>query len=177
MRFALPFLCLAAAACRASEAPGDEPQLPRDALANAIDELHVAKDPEDPQASPHRLGFLADAEVPAEYRTGRACRLQQNGRLALIAAAPGALARVDNRLIRLTAGGPIGPSGGYFEAPGVTISIGRRAAVEPGSPQANMAWPAGITVGGDPDRPLAKLSADWGCFTPAETQPPPAPAS
>ena len=170
MRAAFPLLCLAAAACGGQKAE-DAPALPPDQLANTIEELHVAKSPDEPQAPPHRMGFLADADVPAEYRAGRACRLEQNGRLALIASTPGAIARIGGRIVRLATAGPVGPSGAYFEAPGLTISIGRRAAVAPGSEQANMRWPAGVTIGGDPKRPLEKLSADWGCFSAATAQP------
>ena len=169
LRLALPLLCLAAAACGRAEA--DDAALPPAQLANTIEALHVAKAPDEPQVPPHRMGFLADADITPEYRTGRACRLEQNGRLALIAAAPGAIARIDGRLVRLATAGPVGPSGAYFEAPGLTVSIGRRAAVAPGAERANMRWPAGITVGGDPERPLEKLSADWGCFAPATAQP------
>ena len=164
VRAALALLCLAAAACGKADDNEAAPQLPPDQLANTIETLHEARPAEEPQGTPQRMGFLADSEVPPEYRTGKACRLEQKGRLALIAAAPGALARIDGKLVRLPTAGPVGPSGGYWEAPGLTISIGRRAAVAPGAEQANMRWPAGVTIGGDPERPLLKLDADWGCF-------------
>jgi hypothetical protein len=162
-RFFLATLVLAATSCGGEEA--DEPvgNPSADELHNRIENVaFVPSEKEAEEAVPRRLGLLQEAALPAEYRTGRSCRLTEGANLLLIAAAPSAVANIDGRVIRMTIAGPVGPSGGFFEAPGATVSVGLKplegAAV--GAPTTR----AGVTVGGDDSKPIQSLEASWICL-------------
>jgi hypothetical protein len=153
-------LLLTLAACGDGGEAGAGADPDADRLANTIEAVAHVKDPSK-ATPPRRLGVLADADLPPEFRTGPNCRLHDGERLLLLAAAPGAVAHLDGRVVRLAAAAPVGPSGGYFEAPGITVSVGRRAPLgQPsGSPDR-----AGITIGGNPERPIEKAEASWACL-------------
>jgi hypothetical protein len=146
---------LLAAGCEreVAQQPGDP--VDAAALANRIEA--VAEPEEKDPPPPPRLAALAAADIPREYRTGPACRLQQGDRLLLLATPLGALVRVDGRVARLGIGAPAGPSGGFFEAAGVTVSVGRPADGPGGDGR------AGATIGGNPKRPIERLTARWAC--------------
>jgi hypothetical protein len=138
------------------------------ARANSVEELEnrleklADRTSEEIEPAP-RLGVLEKADLGPEFRSGPACRLHRDGRLLLLANAAGAVARLDGRRVALAVSGPVGPTGGFFTAPGVTVSIGR---IEPGSNDAaqyGQGWPARATVGGDKERPLEKQEATWIC--------------
>lgn len=160
-RFLLAVL-LAAAAPACGDGDGDPVGDPAPGeLANRIEEIAVERKPEE-KPKPPRLGVLDEAGLAPEWRAGPSCRLRRGGRLLLVANAAGALATVDGRAARLAVAGPVGPSGGFFEAPGVTVSIGGRPAAGGEAPGPWMR--AGITVGGAPDRPVERHAGEWGCF-------------
>jgi hypothetical protein len=159
----LPVLALATASCGGEET--DEPAgNPSSAeLAERIENVaFVPSQEEAEKAAPRRLGVLREATLPAEYRTGRSCRLTQGANLLLIAAAPGGIAMVDGRVRPLRIAGPVGPSGGFFEAPGASVSIGLQppAGAVVGSPATH----AGVTVGGDESKPIERHEASWICL-------------
>ena len=148
-------LLLAAGACGGQAE--DEPRLPPDQLASVIANLSVLK--EEKVKPPPRLGVLAEADVPPELTSGGSCRFFLQDRLLAVAGAAGAVARIDNQPRRLVIQGPVGPSGGFFAADRVTVSVGRRAPVGAAGPTTA----AGITVGGDPARPVEKYEGSWVC--------------
>ena len=150
-------LCASLAACSGDAPAGPVDEAEAERLAGRIEALAVLNEAE--TQPPPRLGTLAAGDIPPEYR-GPACRLQQGETLLLLAAAPGALARVDGRVVRLSVAGPAGPSGGFFKAQGVTVSVGRRV----GGSEADGASLAGATVGGDPKRPIERLTGRWSCI-------------
>ncbi len=164
MALALPFVALLAASCGGKEG-SDEPvgDPPADVLANRIENLAIAapEEEEAEKAEPRRLGVLREAELPAELRTGRACRLTAGANLYLVAGASGAVASIDGRIRLLPTAGPVGPSGGFWEAPGVSVSIALKppegAAI--GSPTTR----AGVTVGGDDAKPIQRGEGSWTC--------------
>jgi hypothetical protein len=157
-------MALLAAACgggEGSDQPAGDPS-PAE-LANRIENVaFVPTKEEEKKAAPRRLGALREGALPAEYRSGRSCRLTQGANLLLVAAAPGAIASIDGRTVQLRTAGPVGPSGGFYEAPGASISIGLKplegAAV--GAPTTR----AGATVGGDDSKPLEQHEASWTCL-------------
>jgi hypothetical protein len=153
-------VCFGLAACGSGEDPAAEAGSSADQLANTIEAVAHVKDPSE-ATPPRRLGRLVEADLPEEFSTGPSCRLRDGEHLLLVAAAPGAVARIDGRVVRLATAAPAGPSGAYFEAPGITVSIGRRAPLdEPtGSPDR-----AGITIGGNAERPIEKAEASWTCL-------------
>ena len=156
-RLSLAALLLAASACGSGGAD-DEPKLPPDQLEKVIANLAVLKE-EEPPKPPPRLGVLTDAEVPPELSSGGSCRFYLQDRLLAIAGQAGALAKIEGRPRRLVIQGPVGPSGGFFAADKVTVSVGRRAPAGADGPSAA----AGITVGGDPARPVEKYEGSWVC--------------
>jgi hypothetical protein len=162
-RYLLPVLALALASCGGEEA--DEPvgNPSADELHNRIENVAIVKPKEEAEkAAPRRLGVLQEAALPAEYRAGRSCRLTQGGNLLLVAAAPGGIAMFDGRMRALRIAGPVGPSGGFFEAPGASVSIGLQP--PPGAAVGSPTTHAGVTVGGDDSKPIERHEASWICL-------------
>ncbi|HEX8307393.1 MAG TPA: hypothetical protein VF645_03125 [Allosphingosinicella sp.] len=159
----LPFLlaCLLLAGCGAPE----EDDRPR---ANSVEELEnrlekLADRTSEEIEPAARMSNLKESDLGPELRSNPACRLHRGGRLLLVVNAAGGVARIDGRRVALSVSGPVGPTGGFLTAPGITVSVGR---TEPGGDEAaqyGMGWPARATVGGDGDRPLEKLEATWIC--------------
>jgi hypothetical protein len=152
----LPFL----AACGGSEEV--EPRANSvEELTNRLDKL-ADRTSEDVEVR-DRLAFLEAEDLDERLGSDPACRLHSGGRLYLVVNAAGAVARVDGRRVPLAVAGPVGPTGGFFTAPGVTLSVGR---LEPGGQAAaeyGQGWPARVTVGGDKERPIEKHEATWTC--------------
>ena len=130
-------------------------------LSNRLDKL-ADRTTEDIEP-PDRLAVLKQADLGPEFQGGPACRLHRDGRLLLVVTAAGGVARIDGRRVALAVSGPVGPTGGFLKAPGVTVSVGR---TEPGGLAAveyGRGWPARVTIGGDPERPIEKHEATWIC--------------
>jgi hypothetical protein len=159
--FFLP-LALLLAGCGGAEEDSEPRANSIEELENRLEKLADRTTEEIEPAA--RLGFLVEADLGPELRASPACRLQGNGRVYLVVNAAGAVARIDGRRTPLAVSGPIGPTGGFFTAPGVTISIGRVA--PPGSDSDGYAreWPAKATIAGDSERPVEKLDAAWICI-------------
>lgn len=159
----LPVLALIAASCGGEKADEPAGNPSPGELHNRIENVAFVQPKEEAdKAAPRRLGVLQEAALPAQYRAGRSCRLTEGANLLLVAAAPGAVANLDGRTIRLAIAGPVGPSGGFFEAPGATVSVGLKplesAAI--GAPTTR----AGVTVGGDDTKPIQSHEASWICL-------------
>lgn len=88
---------------------------------------------------------------------GAACRLLRDGATLLLARAGGAVARVEDRVVRLEASGPVGGTGGYFEADGLSISIGRIEAADAAGPNAL------VQVNDRATGAMREFDADWRC--------------
>ena len=69
---------------------------------------------------------------------------------------------VDGRMRILRIAGPVGPSGGFFEAPGASVSIGLQP--PPGAEVGSPGTHAGVTVGGDDSKPIERHEASWICL-------------
>lgn len=151
--------CLALAACGGSDEEVDPEVNSTEELENRLEALHELQDPLPPQ----RLAYLQAADLGPEMRAGPACRLHQNGVLLLVANASGAVARVDGRRVPLAISGPVGPTGGFFKAPGVTVSVGRTTPFAGNADSYVAGWPARATVGGSADIPPEKHEATWIC--------------
>jgi hypothetical protein len=145
--------------CR--RAANDQPMVPPDRLANAIEEVRVEKK-EAAKGPPKRLSFLLSRDL-ASFGDGILCTLQQHDRPVLVAGATRALARVDGRPTILALSGPMDASAAFFSAPRVTISIGRHAPVAREADAPGIAWPVGVTVGGLANVEDEKIDATWSC--------------
>jgi hypothetical protein len=136
--------------------------------ANSVEELEnrleklADRTSEEIEPAP-RMSALEDSDLGPELRSNPACRLHREGRLLLVVNAVGGVARIDGRRVALAVSGPVGPTGGFLTAPGVTVSVGRTEPTGNDSAEYGMGWPARATVGGDKERPLEKLEATWIC--------------
>lgn len=157
-----PFaLLLLLAACGGGE-DGAEPRAnSQEELENRLDKLadRTSEDIEPPD----RLGDLLQSDLGPELRAGPACRLLRDGRLILIVNRAGAVARIDGRRVPLAVSGPVGPTGAFLNAPGVTFSVGRRDPPVAGAEEYGREWRARVTIGGDKERPIEKHEASWIC--------------
>jgi hypothetical protein len=137
--------------------------------ANSVEELEnrleklADRTTESIEPRPPRMSNLKEADLGPELRTNPACRLHRNGRLLVVVNAAGAVARIDGRRVPLAVSGPVGPTGGFFKAPGVTVSVGRTEPSGNDAAEYGFGWAARATVGGDKTRPLEKLEATWIC--------------
>jgi hypothetical protein len=167
----LAFACLsvlALASC--GRGPEDQPMVPPDQLANAIEDVRQLKEPAPPP--PRHLAFLTPADL-ASVTGGTACTLRQGDRTLLVAGAVRALARVDGQPVLLDLAGPMDASAAFFRGPGVTISIGRHMTIAPQADAPGIAWPVGVTVGAVPQGEVQKLDATWACAAPRAVIEPP----
>jgi hypothetical protein len=158
------FLLVASLLLTACGAP-EEDDRPR---ANSVEELEnrleklAARTTEDIEPPP-RLSNLRESDLGPEFRSNPACRLHRDRRLLLVVNAAGGVARIDGRRVRIAVSGPVGPTGGFFTAPGVTLSVGRTEPTGNDAAEYGLGWPARATVGGDKERPLEKQEATWIC--------------
>jgi hypothetical protein len=161
IRFLAAFALLLLAACGAGEEDVEARANSQEELENRLDKLadRTSEDIEPPD----RLGDLVQADVGPELRSEPACRLRRNKRLILTVNGSGAVARIDGRRVPLTISGPVGPTGGFLSAPGVTVSVGRLAPPVRGADEYARPWPARVTIGGDKERPIEKHEATWIC--------------
>lgn len=144
---------------------GDEDVEPR---ANSVEELTNRLDKLSDRTSedietPARLAFLEASDLDERLGANASCRLHRDGRLYLAVNAAGAVARIDGRRVPLAVSGPVGPTGGFFTAPGVTLSVGRTGPGGEAAGEYGRGWPARVTIGGDKERPVEKHEATWTC--------------
>ncbi len=162
MKLAIPLLALILlAACGSSEEDDGPRANSVDELENRLEKLAVGAAEEIERAP--RMSNLKESDLGPELRSNPACRLHQSGRLLVVVNAAGAVARIDGRRVPLAVSGPVGPTGGFFTAPGVTVSVGRDGSSGNDAAEYGFGWPARVTVGGDKARPLEKLEATWIC--------------
>jgi len=168
--FALLFLALIGLTASCRRAADDQPVVPPDQLANAIENVRQLK--EVPPPPPKRLAFLTPADL-ASVTGAVACTLRQGDRPLLVAGTARALARVDGRRMLLNLAGSMDASAAFFRGPRVTISIGRHNTVAPQADVPGIAWPVGVTVGDMPQVDDQKLNATWACAAPRKVIEPP----
>jgi hypothetical protein len=159
MRRAAPALLALALAPSCHRAEPEQPMVPPNQLANAIEEVRETKTT--PPAPPKRLGFLLPAELA--HLSDPVCTLSLRGRPLLVAGTARALARVDGRPIFLDVAGPMDAAAAFFRAPAATISIGRHLTVPPAADTPGRLWPVGVTVAGRANVDDQRLDADWSC--------------
>lgn len=157
-----PFAALLLLVACGGREDGAEPRAnSQEELENRLDKLadRTSEDIEPPD----RLDDLLQADLSPELRAEPACRLRRNGRLILTVNSAGAVARVDGRRAPLAVSGPVGPTGAFLNAPGVTFSVGRLDPPTFGADEYGREWRARVTIGGDKERPIEKHEASWIC--------------
>jgi hypothetical protein len=167
----LPLAAALLAACGSQEDDAVARANSVEELSNRLDKLadRTSEDIEPPD----RLGDLVPLDVGARPASGPACRLLRGGRLVLLVDSAGAVARIDGRRVALAVSGPVGPTGGFFTAPGVTVSVGRVRPVAAAAEIPGQASPARVTIGGDKERPIEKHEAVWSCSFATQAAPAP----
>lgn len=159
----LPLLALILLAACGGPEEDDRPR------ANSVEELEnrleklADRTTESIEPPAPRMSNLKESDVGPELRSNPACRLHRDGRVLVVVNAAGAVARIDGRRVPLAVSGPVGPTGGFFTAPGVTLSVGRDGSSGNDAAEYGFGWPARATVGGDRARPLEKIEATWIC--------------
>ncbi|QPQ55947.1 hypothetical protein IC614_05030 [Allosphingosinicella flava] len=137
------------------------------ALTNEIEDLAVLETGEAEEKAPRPsfpLQPIAIDEVHAALDPGAGCDLTRGGDYLLVAALNGdAIVKVNGKIARLKGETRPGPTGGFFEGEGATVSIGR-IAEEPGATlDETTSWPVEAAVrlkGGD--KPVT-VRASWRC--------------
>lgn len=156
----LPILLALAALAACGGAGSEEPDAnSAEELENRIEKLATIQK----ELPPQRLAYLRNGDLWPENRVRPACRLHQDGKLLLVANASGAIIRVDGQRRALMTAGPVGPTGGYFRAAGVTVSVGRTAQIEAEADRFGPGAAARATVGGRDDIPPERHEARWIC--------------
>ncbi len=140
-------------------ADDDQPVLPPDQLANAIEQVRVEH--KEVPTPPRRLDFLLPADLARA--TDIRCTLRQHGRPVLVAGSRHAFARVDSKPVLLDVAGAMDSSAAFFRGHDVTISLGRHGQVERAADKAGAGWPVGVTVGGLMSVEDEKVEAIWSC--------------
>jgi hypothetical protein len=161
VRRAWPVLLALALAGACQRSDPNQPVIPPDQLANAIEEVRHDKEPP-PPPPPQRLGFLQPEDL-ARVKGDPLCTLRQVDRVLLVAGAARALARIDGRPVFLDLAGPMDAAAAFFKSDRATISIGRRQLVAREADAPNIPWPVGVTVGGLPNVADQKFDASWSC--------------
>ena len=139
----LAVLCVAAAAV--GGCGRDEPALDNAQIAQTIENVAEAHEPEKKgPPAPALLELHAD-DLARELRLGAGCDFFQDGRLLFVSTSGDALAKINGTPVHLAASGPVGPTGGYFITVRFSISVGR---VSEGGTTAGetTAWPARLTL-------------------------------
>jgi hypothetical protein len=165
-------LALLAASCGESGDPtaGKSPeQLRREIEAVATPPL-LPKD----RPPPFRLRPLKVGEVREYIGSRPACMLVYRDRIFFTTIGVEGIARVDGRLARLAASGPVAGSGGFFRAEGATISIGRVAQYAGRAAAYVPGWAVDVAVGGAADIKPQRFEGSWTCrerFAPEQVRP------
>lgn len=111
-----------------------------------------------------RLRPLTLAEVRSYAGEGPVCLVLVGQRVLFVTNGSQGLARIDGRLTRLTASGPVGASGGFFVAQGATLSIGRIGQYAGEAAAYAPSWTAMVAIGGAArgEKPQ-QFDAGWTC--------------
>jgi hypothetical protein len=123
---------------------------------------------------PFRLGPLKVGEVREYIGGAPGCMLVFKDRIFFATRGPDGIARIDGRLVQLTASGPVGATGGFFTAEGATISIGRVAQYAGAAEAYVPGWAVDVAVGGAAQIRPQEFQASWTCrrrFEPEQVRP------
>jgi hypothetical protein len=132
-------------------------------LRREIEAVATPKPPPEDRPPPFRLRPLKVGEVRQYVGGHPACMLVYRDRIFFTTISMEGIARIDGRLVRLTASGPVAGSGGFFRAEGATISIGRVAQYAGRAEAYVPAWAVDVAVGGAREIKPQRFEASWTC--------------
>jgi len=151
-------LLLAAAGC----GDGGTAAETNEELANQIERIAEAPKHKEVVPRPPDLEAIGREEIERELAPGAGCDLSQDGRYLLVAVTGDAIAKVRGRIVHLRADGPVGPTGGFFRGPGITISVGRKTDTGRRIDEVT-SWPAEVAILAENIRERNRLEAVWSC--------------
>ncbi|HET9428028.1 MAG TPA: hypothetical protein VFO69_06680 [Allosphingosinicella sp.] len=157
MRLALPCFTLLLAACGGDreEAVGPAPD------TNQIERLATPEVVEEDPLASARLQPLTPEDVAEAGLSADGCVFRSGASLLVVTGGSDSIARIGGRLVHLVQTSPVGPSGGFFEDRGLSISIGRTDASA--GLDARLASPARATVTNRRTRAQIELPGVWSC--------------
>ena len=128
---------------------------------NQIERLSTPEDEEqDPQATA-RLQPLTAEDIAQAGLTVHGCSFRSGAALLVATGDSDSIARIGGRVVHLVQSSPVGPSGGFFEDRGLSISIGRTDAEAAGT--AGVASAARATVTNRRTEAQTRLTGIWSC--------------
>ena len=141
-----------------------EPEFKDSGLSgNQLEKLASGK--QDQPAPPQAIDLekIGLSDIAAELEPGAGCDLRQGDRVMLVAVQGDAIVRVNGDIVHLVLSGPFSPSGGFFTAPALSVSIGRTS--EAGTTLGETtSWPARVVVTDRTGvRPPNEFEALWTC--------------
>jgi hypothetical protein len=143
-RFAASLVLLLAASCGSEQPVTDKSP---EQLRREIEALSTPPSLKK-EVPKFRLRPLTLDEVRSYAGEGPVCLVLVGERVLFVTNGNQGLARIDGRLARLTASGPVGPSGGFFAAEGATLSIGRIGQYAGEAAAYAPSWTAIVAIGG-----------------------------
>ncbi|HEV2867362.1 MAG TPA: hypothetical protein VGX37_12705 [Allosphingosinicella sp.] len=155
-RWPLSLLLLLPAAC------GGGGREEGNATQSQIERLSTPQAEKQDLSASARLQPLSPEDLERGGVLGAGCAFASDGRLLLAAAGGAAIVRVQGHALRLFAAAPVGPTGGFFEAPPLSVSIGRSSPAGTAAQEAS-SWPARITVTNRRTRMQQELAGIWTC--------------
>jgi len=121
-RSVLSFALLAVAACGSHE----EPEENAADIANIVENIAEVPEPvAEKEAAAPALQPLTQTEIEANLEPGAGCDFSAGASSLFVSTGTSGVAKVNGRVVRFTAGGPTGPSGGFYSAGTLRLSIGR----------------------------------------------------
>ena len=170
----LPFML--AALLLASCGEGADPTAGKSAeqLRREIEAAATPKPLPEDRPPPFRLRPLKVGEVRGYLENRPACLLVYRDRIVFATGGADGIARIDGRLVRLAASGPVANTGGFFTAEGATLSIGRVAQYAGGAEAYVPGWRVDVAVGGAKQILPQRFEGSWTCrksFMPGQVRP------
>ena len=125
----------------------EEPQQNAADIANIVENIAELPEPpaEEAATPPPMLEPLSRADIEANLESGAGCDFSPGGDPLFVSAGATAIAKVNGRIARFTAQSPIGPTGGFYTAGTLRLSIGRTS--ETGNALDEVtSWPARLSL-------------------------------
>lgn len=159
-RLAAAALLLVLAGCG-----GDEPELSNRQMADAIENLAIARPaPKEKAPAAPLLLELSREEIERTLPGGAACDFSQGTRILFVSVAQGSLGKVGGGLVHAVPNGPTGPTGGFWASERYAISVGR-IADEGAAVEEAGSWPARLVLTDrrQDENNVLRLDGTWRC--------------
>ena len=130
---------------------------------NQIERLSTPDQEEVDPLATARLQPLSAEDIAQAGLTANGCNFRSGASLLLATGDSDSIARIGGRVVHLVQSSPVGPSGGFFEDRGLSISIGRTEAGA--AAMEGVATAARATVTNRRTEAQTELTGIWSCRT------------